>query len=337
MEEPKRVLQADERRPQTIVQNSSTMPATPPTASTPRLELSGTLVSTANSPKGDIRVEYRSDGHVYLIDRSDEAKRFLFHTYTQIGDAVLFSPDEQWLILNNSPNRVGGSVKLFSRVRGNDVEYIESYEPTSGRPLSTALWKFYLSEVNLPEATSQTGIGITGATWETDSPAVRFRVDGFDPEGLKIVPQTYECNYDFDRKRFNGITAPSYIRSMIAKNASVTQPSYSPIESASPVVQVSIAPASTPEATAPPVMPGERFPQTRLQVLSASELQGWQLSDLQYAINEILARNGAEFPDKATAGTFRRFSWYHPQKKRDLDKTEASLPELEKTNFLSLG
>lgn len=60
-------------------------------------------------------------------------------------------------------------------------------------------------------------------------------------------------------------------------------------------------------------MKGERFPQTRTRFMTASEVQSWSAQDIQYALNEIYARNGADCQDAATKNNFAQFPWYHPR------------------------
>jgi hypothetical protein len=83
--------------------------------------------------------------------------------------------------------------------------------------------------------------------------------------------------------------------------------------------------------------PGEKFPQTRRQVLTENELTSWSTADIQYAINEIFARHQAEFPTQEISKNFAQFAWYHPQHGATFDKIEASLPPIERDNVQVLG
>jgi hypothetical protein len=66
-------------------------------------------------------------------------------------------------------------------------------------------------------------------------------------------------------------------------------------------------------------------------------LQSWSTDQLQYAINEIFARHGGDFPDKKVHANFERFAWYHPERGVSLDQIEASLPYIEQQNVKTLG
>jgi hypothetical protein len=84
-------------------------------------------------------------------------------------------------------------------------------------------------------------------------------------------------------------------------------------------------------------LPGERFAVTRMRVLQADELQTWSEEDIQYAINELFARHGAEFPDKKLAMWFHQYNWYHPKPKLSFDAIENALPDVESQNVKILG
>lgn len=83
--------------------------------------------------------------------------------------------------------------------------------------------------------------------------------------------------------------------------------------------------------------PGERFPQTRLIALAESDVSSWPAADVQYAINEIFARHGAEFPNKQVSANFAQFAWYHPQPGASFDQIETALPTVERSNVQALG
>jgi serine/threonine protein kinase len=80
----------------------------------------------------------------------------------------------------------------------------------------------------------------------------------------------------------------------------------------------------------------EHFPETRMRLLSADELQLLSDDKLQYAINEIYARHGAAFDKKITA-VFRKYPWYQPQADITLQEVEASLSAIETQNVKMLS
>lgn len=93
------------------------------------------------------------------------------------------------------------------------------------------------------------------------------------------------------------------------------------------------------EPTPPPDarLPGERFPESKLRVFPEAEVQSWSEAKLQYVINEIFARHGAEFGDKAVTKWFSQFKWYHPKRGISYDEIEASLSDIERRNVEILG
>jgi hypothetical protein len=120
--------------------------------------------------------------------------------------------------------------------------------------------------------------------------------------------------------------------------ATFERPTPIPSPAASDTQTVNQFPQNTPATDETSLgFPGERFPQTRTQTLSESDISNWSASDIQYAINEIFARHGAEFPNKQVSANFAQFAWYHPQPGVSLDQIEASLPDSERSNVQILG
>lgn len=81
-----------------------------------------------------------------------------------------------------------------------------------------------------------------------------------------------------------------------------------------------VAPRSTQAILASP-MRGEVFPQTRLRLLRASEVDSWSSDKLRYAINEMYVRRGLTFKSPTLCHQFVRFSWYKPRS--ELHETDA--------------
>jgi hypothetical protein len=90
-------------------------------------------------------------------------------------------------------------------------------------------------------------------------------------------------------------------------------------------------------SAAPERMPGELFPETRLRFLADEEVGNLSLDRLRYAINEMFARHGADFPKPELKQQFQRLGWYHPRPHVDLDRIESEFSELERTNLKLLG
>ena len=82
-------------------------------------------------------------------------------------------------------------------------------------------------------------------------------------------------------------------------------------------------PKDTPPKSGLPMLVGEKFPQTRERLLSASDIASWDFASVRYAINEIYARHGYAFQNPDIRQRFQTFSWYH-------SKPGISMEELEK-------
>ena len=83
--------------------------------------------------------------------------------------------------------------------------------------------------------------------------------------------------------------------------------------------------------------PGERFPGTRLNLLTDQGVSGLTASQLRYAINEMYARHGADFRDREIKQWFTQFAWYRPQPGLNYDDAEKSFSYVETTNVKLLG
>lgn len=79
---------------------------------------------------------------------------------------------------------------------------------------------------------------------------------------------------------------------------------------------------------------GERFPETRIRLLTESEASGMSFARLRYAINEIYARHGADFGSKQELRRqFAQFEWYRPQPGLSYDSIENELSSVERANI----
>ena len=97
------------------------------------------------------------------------------------------------------------------------------------------------------------------------------------------------------------------------------------------------------EASPTPTLPiatgdGERFPYTRTRLITEQEAAAMSYADLRYAINEMYARHGADFPgQRAIANWFRQFEWYHPRTGVPTSEIENEFSETERANVLVLA
>jgi YARHG domain len=91
------------------------------------------------------------------------------------------------------------------------------------------------------------------------------------------------------------------------------------VRSAEPVMTPTIdPPQDSVEIPSKRTLNGERYPQTRRRLLTLDNIKGLSAADVQYAINEIYARNGASFHHPDVRQQFQQFDWYSTQTWIDL-------------------
>jgi hypothetical protein len=137
-------------------------------------------------------------------------------------------------------------------------------------------------------------------------------------------------------------------------NSNVTPAPTSPAETPSPapitpvITPAPTSPVVTPAPTSPAVTPGptstavtpaptglrgERYPQTRLRILTEADVADLDYAELRYAINEMYARHGAQFfrePD--IRKQFEQFTWYVPMPGLTLARVDREFSRIERQN-----
>jgi hypothetical protein len=74
------------------------------------------------------------------------------------------------------------------------------------------------------------------------------------------------------------------------------------------------------------------------RLITEEEAAAMSYAGLRYAINEIYARHGADFPNQqAIANRFRQFEWYHPRIGVPTSEIENEFSETERANVLMLA
>jgi hypothetical protein len=127
----------------------------------------------------------------------------------------MFSPDENWFVLNERANLNDSSCRLYHRQSTADLQFVEVGEPDRGGSLTDAAWRFYLKEVELPDNTAREQVRLSAVQWKSDSAALRLRFDSFGAEGQKLLPVAYTCAYDVAAQRFISETDVAGIRSRV--------------------------------------------------------------------------------------------------------------------------
>ncbi len=199
--------------------------AVPPLAATtpaPLPPLEGKLEHVESSPLRDLRVEYRridAETSIWLIPQADESRRRLLYKF-QRNAQVLFSPDEQWLLISDHPTGDGGGAQLYRRTRADDFLYeVPEDLRRSGARIDDLAWRFYLGEVGLPPGASRDHVRIDGADWQGDSSAFTLRFVSFGLGGVDTVPVPWMCHYDLVARRFEAVTDNQEARNAIAARA----------------------------------------------------------------------------------------------------------------------
>lgn len=82
---------------------------------------------------------------------------------------------------------------------------------------------------------------------------------------------------------------------------------------------------------------GEKYPHTRLLLLTPADVSRMSHDELRYAINEMFARHGADFRTREIKQHFERFPWYRSRPGLTYDQIEAGFSNLEKENLKVLG
>ena len=92
------------------------------------------------------------------------------------------------------------------------------------------------------------------------------------------------------------------------------------------------ASVSVSSAQAQARLTGERFPETRLRYLRARDMDKYSNSNMQYAINELLARRQYLFQTPSLERRFLQFSWYRPRPERTLTDCVLRMTPVERNN-----
>jgi hypothetical protein len=178
--------------------------------------LEGEPLATEYSPKGDIRVEHRSGGWIYLVAQTADSKHHLLQKSTARTNTVLFSPDENWLVLTQHAQVNDSSSQIYHRAAPSDVEYREAVDENPlDKNLTEAGWKFYLHEVGLADSTARNEVRMSGVEWKLDSSGLKMRFDSFGANGQKILPQPYVCVYEVAGRQFVSESDVSGIRAAV--------------------------------------------------------------------------------------------------------------------------
>lgn len=108
--------------------------------------------------------------------------------------------------------------------------------------------------------------------------------------------------------------------------------------SATATPKVSLTPTSTFPTRLHSSQPlqGERFPETRIREITPEEIAQLTDDDLRYAVNEMYARYGLTFKNKAIQANFKGLKWYQPNDGWTVNQVEQAFTKTERRNLETL-
>jgi len=318
--------------PATPSQPNNNTPVAPAVTAAPSSDL--VLERQFTSPSGNLQIKY-------LRDRKTKMRRISVEdTHRPDSTTVLceskqpawalVSPDDQWIAVNQRQG-AGGGVRLYRRGGSSSVQY----DPIDGTgaqnsQMQEMIWHSYLQAMHIDPGTPRRGSTIDAIGWENDSQKLDVAVVFLSTAQNPDVPEPWRGTYNVASKQIEA--APDQPASTeVADNSTNEQASGQSDEVGEDVQNSETAKAEDNE------FPGERFPATRLDELTVSDVSESSLSDITYAINEMFARHGAQFKDKKVTQQFEQFSWYNPRSGLTLDDIETEFSDLEKQNLKVLG
>jgi len=329
---------------QSLSQKTVSLPATPsqPNNNNMSAAPAGAAASSSDfvlerqfkSPSGNLEIKY-------FRDRKTKIRRIAVEDPHHPGVTTvvceskepawaLVSPDDQWIAINER-HGAGGGVRLYRRGGMSSVQY-DSVEGTGAQnsQLQETIWQSYLRTMHADPGEPRRAATIDASEWENDSRKLDISVVFISTPQNPDVPEPWRCTYDVASKQVEAApdqpAAPE-----IADNSANEQTSEASDEVAGNAQNSESANSEDNE------FPGERFPATRLDELTVSDVSESSLSEITYAINEMFARHGAEFKDKKVTKEFEQFSWYNPRPGLSFDEIETEFSDLEKQNLKVLG
>jgi hypothetical protein len=93
------------------------------------------------------------------------------------------------------------------------------------------------------------------------------------------------------------------------------------------------------QAATEPALDGEKYPMTRTDMISRDDISNWSFSQVRYAINEMYARHGYDFPKKEIKNVFLKYQWYRRALKpgHSIENIETEFNNYEIENLKLLG
>jgi hypothetical protein len=317
-------------------------PATPSQPNNMPLAPAGTAAPSSDlilerqftSPSGNLQIKYSRDRRTKIrrITVEDAHRPGVTAVLCESKQPAwaLVSPDDQWIAVNQRQDASGG-VRLYRRGGASSVQYdpVEGTGPQNFQ-LQEMIWRNYLRAMHAESGTPRRGATIDATGWENDSRKLDVSVVFVSTPQNPDVPEPWRCTYDVASKQVEPASDQPAATEM-ADNFANEQTSEQSDAVAENAQNSETANAEDNE------FPGERFPATRLDELTVSDVNESSLNDIRYAINEMFARHGAEFEDKKVTKQFEQFPWYKPRPGLTFDDIENEFSDLEKQNLKVLG
>jgi YARHG domain len=249
---------------------------------------------------------------------------------------ILVSPDDQWIAVNERDAVAGSGVRLYRRQSDSSGRYVPVEGTEQGHSVQDMVWHAYADTTHAAPNTRR-AVTVDAANWEDDSRKLNLSVAYLPTRENPDVPEPWSCSYDVISKQVEPIPGQPQAG---ADTAAANQDEQSGQEQGSRHEVAAASPPGASEGDANMAttdddaeLPGEKFPATRFDELTVSDVNESSLSEVTYAINEMYARHGAEFKDKKVTQQFSQFSWYKPQPGVTLDEAENQFSDLEKQNL----
>ena len=335
---------------------SASAPAAPSVSgSSPAGKTAGSVANRAE-PAGDFALERQlssSSGNIrisYFRNRNTKIRRVTVEDAKHPGAStvlseskqtvwVLVSPDDQWIAVNERDTVNGGGVRLYRREGDSSGRYVPANDTgAQGRTLQDAVWQSYANASHVEPNAPRRNVTVDATAWENDSRRLNLAVAYLATRDNPDVPEPWNCSYDIVSKQVEAAPdqpAPG-VNTAAAdqQGADVGSPAEGPQQE---ITSENHAPEDAQDSQAESEndveLAGERFPATRLDELTVPDVNESSLADINYAINEMYARHGAEFKDRKIAKEFSELSWYKPRPGLSLDQIENEFTDLEKANL----
>ena len=324
-----------EAAPPSAATNAAPKPEAHKPPAPPQAQAGMQLVRKVMSPSGKLIVQYMRDRQqgtrqIALQDAKNPANTTVLAQYKRNAWVVL-SPDDEWIVLNNRDGAESGA-QLYHRVSAAPLKYEVPPElrGDSGG-LQDVVWQAYLGDTQQDPNTDRSHVTIDGIAWEPDSHRVSLSVAPVASKNDAALPEPWTCTYDVTTKQ---VEPPADVAVGPGDAApDEAAPAASGVTSTQSAETESEAEAPAEESTD---LEGEKFPATRQDPITIADANELELSDIRYAINEMLARHGANFRDAKVRKTFSEFSWYQPRTDISEKEIENEFSDVEKDNIAVL-